>query len=340
MSELLVSTIIPTYNRANLITRAVRSALRESRPGDEVIIIDDGSTDNTEKVLAEFHNRIRYIRIAHSGAGVARNLAVKEAKNDLLAFLDSDDEWLPGKLYIQKKLMAVREDVLFCFSDFTSINKKGETIRYALNQWTLENRTWDEILSPGIPFSSIASLPDGFKDLNVYIGDLNPSIVKSNYINTDTLLVRRKKAGDAVHFTEGIPMYEEQECYGRLARTGVAAYIECETVIHYSHPGPRLTDADSLKEAMARLSVTEKIWGSNREYMRKYGELYKQVMDKYRIKKAGSLISLGRTKEARAEHQLIDKVPLLHRLLAFLPGPMARILLHLRRMIRDWITKN
>jgi glycosyltransferase involved in cell wall biosynthesis len=101
-----VSVIIPTYNRAHLIGRAIQSVLDQTYQDFEIIIVDDGSTDNTEVVLKKFQNkdeRIRYIRHdKNKGGSTARNTGIKAARGRFIALLDSDDEWLPEKL--QKQL--------------------------------------------------------------------------------------------------------------------------------------------------------------------------------------------------------------------------------------------
>ncbi len=96
----LLSVVIPTWNRARLVCEAVESALAQSPGGVEVIVVDDGSTDGTGEVLARrFGSRVRVLRQAsRRGPGAARNAGVREARGHLLAFLDSDDLWLPGKL--------------------------------------------------------------------------------------------------------------------------------------------------------------------------------------------------------------------------------------------------
>ena len=118
MNELSVSAIIPTYNRAHLVGRAIKSVLASIRDGDEVIVVDDGSTDDTEPVVRAFGERITYVRSSNGGAGRARNIGVSIAKHPLLAFLDSDDEWIPGELEWKRRILEARGDVLFCFSDF------------------------------------------------------------------------------------------------------------------------------------------------------------------------------------------------------------------------------
>ena len=101
-----VSVIIPTYNRAHLLSRAIKSVLNQTFQDFEIIIVDDASTDDTDKLVVSFHDsRVRYIQHEKNhGGGAVRNSAIKQAQGDYIAFLDSDDEWLPEKLEKQMKL--------------------------------------------------------------------------------------------------------------------------------------------------------------------------------------------------------------------------------------------
>jgi glycosyltransferase involved in cell wall biosynthesis len=99
-SEKLISIIIPAYNTAHLIGRSITSVLSQTYQYFDVIVVDDGSTDNLNEALARFNdNRIRSIRHeANRGGSAARNTGINAAKGEYIAFLDSDDEWLPEKL--------------------------------------------------------------------------------------------------------------------------------------------------------------------------------------------------------------------------------------------------
>jgi len=101
-----VSVIIPTYNRAHVLTRAVNSVISQTYAPNQVIIVDDGSSDNTrevinqykQEILNEFKGEILYLYQENQGVSSARNLGIKQSKGDWIAFLDSDDYWLPNKL--------------------------------------------------------------------------------------------------------------------------------------------------------------------------------------------------------------------------------------------------
>jgi glycosyltransferase involved in cell wall biosynthesis len=125
-----VSTIIPTYNRAHLIGRAIQSVLNQTYQNFEIIVVDDCSTDNTWEVIKEFiesEKRIQYFKHnENKGGSAARNTGIKMAKGDYIAFLDSDDEWLPGKLEKQLKIFKNNSvQVGAIYSGFQYIYQKG-----------------------------------------------------------------------------------------------------------------------------------------------------------------------------------------------------------------------
>lgn len=103
--RLKLSVIIPTHNRAQLLFRALKSVWNQTVPADEVIIVDDGSTDNTAEFVHDHFPQFRIIAQQQKGVSAARNLGVSNAKNQWIAFLDSDDEWLPNKLAIQMEAL-------------------------------------------------------------------------------------------------------------------------------------------------------------------------------------------------------------------------------------------
>ena len=121
----LVSAIIPTYNRAQIVCRAINSALAQTYARVEVIVVDDGSTDETVSMLSQYQGKIRVIRQANAGPAAARNTGVRNSSGDLLAFLDSDDFWTPRKLELQVDALArAGQSVQCCICD-VSIQRSG-----------------------------------------------------------------------------------------------------------------------------------------------------------------------------------------------------------------------
>jgi glycosyltransferase involved in cell wall biosynthesis len=112
----LVSVIIPTYNRKSLLERAVNSVLKQTFPDYELIVVDDASIDNTaESDYLQGHGKLAYFRFeAHRGVSAARNFGVQKSRGERIAFLDSDDQWLPKKLEKQCAWLAAHPEFLIC----------------------------------------------------------------------------------------------------------------------------------------------------------------------------------------------------------------------------------
>ncbi|HHZ79795.1 MAG TPA: glycosyltransferase family 2 protein [Candidatus Marinimicrobia bacterium] len=112
-----MSAIIPTFNRAHLLPRAVDSILSQTLPPHSVIIVDDGSTDGTEKLIKKNYPEIKYLKQDNLGVSAARNAGITATSCEWLAFLDSDDEWLPEKLARQMEVLNLAPAMKICHSD-------------------------------------------------------------------------------------------------------------------------------------------------------------------------------------------------------------------------------
>jgi glycosyltransferase involved in cell wall biosynthesis len=125
MSDPIVSVIIPTYNRYSMLVEALDSVRKQSYPHIECIVVDDGSTDDTPQ-LSNLQD-LRYIRIEHTGMpGGVRNIGSQQASGSLLAFLDSDDLWMPDKIEKQVRFLSNHPDILICHT--REIWKRGDRI--------------------------------------------------------------------------------------------------------------------------------------------------------------------------------------------------------------------
>ncbi|HXH85418.1 MAG TPA: glycosyltransferase family A protein, partial [Nitrospira sp.] len=117
-----VSVVIPVFNGERFIGDAIQSALDQTFKNFEIIVVDDGSTDQTEKIVRQFSDRVAYHRQENRGAGVARNLGVTCASGEWIAFLDADDIWYSQKLAAQFEAVAMNPAIGFVYSDMDTID--------------------------------------------------------------------------------------------------------------------------------------------------------------------------------------------------------------------------
>ncbi|GJQ50989.1 MAG: glycosyl transferase [Candidatus Kuenenia stuttgartiensis] len=126
MNNPLVSVIIPTYNGSRFIKETIQSALDQTYRNLEIIVIDDGSTDNTPEIVKSTNNqKVTYIRQENAGAAMARNLGINISKGEYIAFLDHDDLWLPHKLERQLLLFGKNPMVAMVYSDTFIIDENN-----------------------------------------------------------------------------------------------------------------------------------------------------------------------------------------------------------------------
>ncbi len=150
-----MSAVIPTYNRAALVVRAVESALAQTRPPDEIVVVNDGSTDDTAERLAPYLDRIRLVRQANGGVASARNHGVAAAAHPWIAFLDSDDVWDPRHLErMADALAATGGSARFYFADTDATFTEGDLTLWqasgfdAAPPWRLATDAGDWVMLP------------------------------------------------------------------------------------------------------------------------------------------------------------------------------------------------
>ncbi len=213
-----VSVVLPTYNRASLLKRAIKSILNQTYQDFEMIIVDDGSTDNTENVVKGFGNEgIRYISHDNNrGAGAARNTGIKVARGRYIAFLDSDNQWLPEKLEKQMQFIQHKTEDVVVYTDY----------------WDWENRR------------HMLSHRKIQKD-----GDIHDILLEDNFIDTSTVLVSKECLHKAGLFDETLPRYQDWELWIRLSKYYRFVYLdEPLAKVHFT-PGCITSNDEALLPA-------------------------------------------------------------------------------------------
>ncbi len=206
-----VSVIIATYNREKFVCESLESVLNQTYRDYEVIVINDGSTDNTEELLGRYANRIKYKRIDHAGISVSRNTGLRMASGDLIAFNDDDDVWLPGCLELRAKCMEDHPDLDMLFADVVLFNEQGTLF----DSWMAERSVFRKI-----PKTQVN------EHLLILGGNIFDFLVQERFITMPTLMVRRRCLDKVGHFDESLIAQDDYDLYLRLARDGTVGYLD------------------------------------------------------------------------------------------------------------------
>jgi len=124
----MISVIIPVFNRSHYIGECLQSVFAQTTTDYEVVLVDDGSTDNLKGALKPYDGKIRYFYKENGGAASARNLGIKKCQGDLVAWLDSDDKWFPYKLELETEILKKIPDIGFVYSDFSCFTDRDGVI--------------------------------------------------------------------------------------------------------------------------------------------------------------------------------------------------------------------
>jgi len=197
--SLSVSAIIPTFNRAGLLVEAIDSVLRQTRVPEEIVVVDDGSTDNTEQVVSGYGGRVRYIRQTNAGPAAARNRGIREASSQFIALLDSDDLWEMNRLASQLAVLATHPELDVLFG--------------------LESKFTHEAQHDGCEIKDRFVL-ETLNSATVTVTDPFGLLVRENFIPTSSVLFRKDCIPTVGLIDESLPQAEDYDFWLRFALHG------------------------------------------------------------------------------------------------------------------------
>ena len=232
MTNPKVSVIIPTYNRTNLLPRAIKSVLNQTFKDFELIIVDDCSTDNTEEVIRKFQKkdkRIKHIRHEKNrGLSAVRNTGIRITKGEYIGFLDDDDEWLPEKLEKQIKLFSSSPDkkLGFVACDYLEINSNtGAVFRY-----------------------NIPKYKNAFKTL----------LKSTSLCNSSNTIVKRNVLDDVGFFDENLEVGEDRDMWIRIAQKYDFDFVPELLFRYYIHQNNITKTTSNLRKTKDEERIIEK----------------------------------------------------------------------------------
>ena len=243
----LVSIVIPTYNRSSFLLQAVESILSQTWKNVEIVIVDDGSTDDTREVLAPYMGRIRYIYQSNSGRpSCPRNVGIRNAAGKYIAFLDSDDIMDPRKIEMQVRFLEKNPEVGMVFTDFSTF-AHGRAVSQSFTS------------SGHTPF---VQLPKTQVGPNQYIlsAEACDCLTLDNPIGTPSVVARKEVFARIGTFDESLRWSDDIDMWFRIAEKFRLGYIDLPLFTRRIHRTNISSNLSTLNEGIvrARILVREK----------------------------------------------------------------------------------
>jgi glycosyltransferase involved in cell wall biosynthesis len=266
-----ISVVIPTYNRDKLLGRCIDSVLHTIGESDEIVVVDGGTTGKTESVIDSYNDvRIRYIYHENEGVSAARNVGMEVAKNDLIAFIDDDDEWHPSKLKIQRALLEIHPDAVACFTNLSATDSQGNQIPNYLFKWGQPIQDWNQLLGE----THQLTLEGDFEKIDYYFGEHYFNQMLDDYILPSSLLIDRAKFKDQLTFRVGMQRNESWLFSSQVCRQGPVIYVDYDLACQHGDADIRLTAISELDTILSRIYVLEKEFGAQDDFLRQHKREY------------------------------------------------------------------
>ena len=258
-----VSVIIPTYNRADLVCESIDSALAQSFDDYEIIVINDGSTDNTADRLKKYGNKIRYYEQPNGGVNKARNFALSKARGEYIATLDNDDLWHNNKLELQVKILDSFPEIAFTFSNFSIYKNRENILPDGIQTWYSSPKSWKKFYEKSIKLNEFLNeySTSSLANTSLYIGDIYHASLQTYYVLPSTALFRRSMIPEGVKFVEHDPICGDWDFFARLSRDSKVAYLDFDTTLNRSHEDEvRITRTNWKKQLELRVDFIERLY--------------------------------------------------------------------------------
>lgn len=242
----LVSVLIPTFNRAYILGKTIESVLAQTYQPLEIIIVDDGSTDDTRTLIESFGTRVRYIYQENTGLAAARNMGLAAARGEFIAFQDSDDLWLPWKLQAQVALMQRFPELALIWTDMKAVSSDGVVIRekhlskmYHVYQ---KLRIEDHLSHTGRLKDVDPDCPIELMEVSFRMGDIFSAMFMGNLVHPPTALIRRRHLSQVGGLDLAFSWTcEDYEFFWRVSQKGLGAVIEASSMLYRVNATDQLT---------------------------------------------------------------------------------------------------
>jgi glycosyltransferase involved in cell wall biosynthesis len=276
MSETpVISVVIPVYNGASSIARAVLSVFEQSFNRFEIIVVDDGSTDATRETLRPFLDRVKLIEQSNAGPAVARNVGIRVARTEYIAFLDADDAWLPNKLQLLLPAMTQNPSAVLAFSDVVPTDDDGHWLSDSLiGRRFAHAPSMEEMLARWWPIYPSAALIK--RSIALACGGFDEGFNRPGY--EDPLLwLKAREHGEFVYVNQPLVLYRHLPEGARMSKYASGLTVFADRVRrHFGRAGDVLIQ--SLVDAHVGILSNEGLAAMAEGDMRRAREAFRSVL--------------------------------------------------------------
>jgi glycosyltransferase involved in cell wall biosynthesis len=298
-----VSVVIPSYNRARRLPTALDSVLRQGQHDLEIIVVDDGSTDDTSKVAASYGDVVKYIYQTNGGVGAARNTGLRHATKEFIAFLDSDDRWYDYKLDVQLALFRARPDIGLVFSEFDIEKPGGGSRTNGASIWAGRSLDFPEMMRLSVrrPEDLAADRPWPRETVDCRVGGMYRQLLDELPVLTSSVIVRRSVLDRDTWYAERVALFEDWEFFARVSRRTKVGFVTIPTTANIGHDDAgRVSACSSVDRAESYLSLLERVWLSDAEFVRSHATALSSAHGRALLAVARESLLAGKPERARA----------------------------------------
>ena len=268
-----VSVVIPAYNAARTLAEALHSVLAQTMPPMEIIVVDDGSTDDTAAVLRQFGDKVKTLHQPNSGLAATRRAGIEMATGDLIALFDADDICEPDRLALQVAYLCAFPEVLLVTTDFSTFNEQGHVMPAFAQSYYGAFKRYPHGINDIFPVHEQLELAEGIASvtsIKTFRGRVYEKLVLGNFIHPPTVMFRRAVLELVGNFDPAAGAMCDWDWIMQASRHGQVGYIAQDLLRYRISPNQRSSERYRYRRSVGNIHILDRIRDRDPEIYQRY----------------------------------------------------------------------